>query len=238
MSVHRWDLAMERHGGTGEAMLWRLLRMGSAPYFVLGSSATRSLRLRIATPWDWRQHFSLGAVFMTEQRGGQPRVGWEAVVRDRATARGARAGRAHRGAVEPWPLRRAARSKGVPGHPASSRPRVLRAAVTPVAPLPSGDGFDPAAVAPPLHVPEISAGPVVLRPFRMSDLDLVRRGRRGSRHRRRLVGAPRRQRHRGARLHRTPAPARRTGRRLLVRPRLAPPSRGEASGPSGCGSAR
>jgi hypothetical protein len=85
MSVHRWELAMDRHGGTGEAMLWRLLRMGSAPYFVLGSSATRSLRLRIATPWDWRQHFTLGAVFMTEQRGGQPRVGWEAVVRDRAT---------------------------------------------------------------------------------------------------------------------------------------------------------
>ncbi len=85
VSVHRWDSAMERHGGTGEAMLWRLLRMGSAPYFVLGSSATRSLRLRIATPWDWRSHFSLGAVFMTAQRGGQPRVGWEAVVRDRAT---------------------------------------------------------------------------------------------------------------------------------------------------------
>ena len=85
MSVRRWELAMDRNGGTGETMLWRLLRMGSAPYFVLGSSATRSLRLRIATPWDWRQHFSLGAVFMTAQRGGQPRVGWEAVVRNRAT---------------------------------------------------------------------------------------------------------------------------------------------------------
>jgi hypothetical protein len=85
VSVRRWEMAMDRHGGTGEAMLWRLLRMGSAPYFVLGSSATRSLRLRIATPWDWRQHYSLGAVSMTAQRGGQPRVGWEAVVRDRAT---------------------------------------------------------------------------------------------------------------------------------------------------------
>ena len=85
VSARRWDSAMERHGRTGEAMLWRLLRMGSAPYFVLGSSATRSLRLRIATPWDWRLHFSLSAVFMTAQRGGQPRVGWEAVVRDRAT---------------------------------------------------------------------------------------------------------------------------------------------------------
>ena len=38
------------------------LRIGSAPYFVLGSSAERSLRLRIATSWDWRQHFQLGSI--------------------------------------------------------------------------------------------------------------------------------------------------------------------------------
>ena len=79
VSVHRWHQAMDERGGRGEAMLWRLLRMGSAPYFVLGSSATRSLRLRIATPWDWREHFVLGSVDLTEQRGGQPRVGWRAL---------------------------------------------------------------------------------------------------------------------------------------------------------------
>ena len=45
--------------------------------------------------------------------------------------------------------------------------------MTPVPPHASEDGFDPAAVAPPLHVPDLSAGPVVLRPFQMSDLDLV-----------------------------------------------------------------
>jgi ribosomal-protein-alanine N-acetyltransferase len=45
--------------------------------------------------------------------------------------------------------------------------------VTPVAPHAPEDGFDPAAVAPPLEVPVLSDGPVVLRPFRMSDLDLV-----------------------------------------------------------------
>jgi hypothetical protein len=86
VSVHRWQHAMDERGGRGEAMLWRLLRMGSAPYFVLGSSATRSLRLRIATPWDWREHFVLGSVDLTEQRGGQPRVGWHAAVRDRSTS--------------------------------------------------------------------------------------------------------------------------------------------------------
>jgi hypothetical protein len=84
-SVRRWDAAMGVGGGTGEAMLWRLLRIGSAPYFVLGSSAARSLRLRIATSWDWRQQFQLISVSMEAQAGGQPRVGWEAVVRDRVS---------------------------------------------------------------------------------------------------------------------------------------------------------
>jgi hypothetical protein len=85
-SVRRWEAAMERGGGTGEAMLWRLLRIGSAPYFVLGSSAERSLRLRIATSWDWRQHYQLASISLEPQRGGQPRVGWHAVVRDRTSA--------------------------------------------------------------------------------------------------------------------------------------------------------
>jgi hypothetical protein len=84
-STRRWEAAMDDRGGTGEAMLWRLLRIGSAPYFVLGSSAERSLRLRIATSWDWRQQFQLIAITMEGQTGGQPRVGWQAVVRDRAS---------------------------------------------------------------------------------------------------------------------------------------------------------
>jgi hypothetical protein len=85
-SVRRWEAAMDGGGGTGEAMMWRLLRIGSAPYFVLGSSAERSLRLRIATSWDWRQHFQVGSISLEPQRGGQPRVGWHAVVRDRASS--------------------------------------------------------------------------------------------------------------------------------------------------------
>ncbi len=84
-SVRRWEAAMDVGGGAGEAMVWRLLRIGSAPYFVLGSAAARSLRLRIATSWDWRQQYQLGSVAMEPQAGGQPRVGWEAVVRDRAS---------------------------------------------------------------------------------------------------------------------------------------------------------
>jgi hypothetical protein len=84
-SVRRWETAMDKGGGTGEAILWRLLRIGSAPYFVLGSAAERSLRLRIATSWDWRQQYQLRSLRMEAQHGGQPRVGWQALVRERSS---------------------------------------------------------------------------------------------------------------------------------------------------------
>jgi hypothetical protein len=84
-SVARWLAALSAGPNAGEAMLWRLLRMGSAPYFVLGSSAAGSLRLRIATPWDWRQLFRLVRLEVFPQEGGQPRVGWQATVRERSS---------------------------------------------------------------------------------------------------------------------------------------------------------
>lgn len=63
-----------------ESLVWRMLRIGSAPYFVLGASAADSIRLRVATPWDWRADYRLKAFEVTAQEGGQPRVGWTAVV--------------------------------------------------------------------------------------------------------------------------------------------------------------
>lgn len=68
-----------------EALYWRLLRMGSAPYFVLGASSAAPLRLRVATPWDWRLQFKLRSFDLAAQPGGQPRVGWRAVVEERHT---------------------------------------------------------------------------------------------------------------------------------------------------------
>jgi hypothetical protein len=85
LSVARWHAALSAGANAGEAMLWRLLRMGSAPYFVLGSSAARSLRLRIATPWDWKQLFRLVRLEVFPQDAGQPRVGWLATVRERSS---------------------------------------------------------------------------------------------------------------------------------------------------------
>jgi hypothetical protein len=61
-----------------EEMLWRILRLNSAPYFILGQSAQVPLRLRIATPWDWRQNFQLLGLEIQPLPGGQPLVGWEA----------------------------------------------------------------------------------------------------------------------------------------------------------------
>ena len=68
-----------------EAVLWRLLRIGSVPYFVLGASAGGSMRLRIDTPWDWRREFRLERFSVEAQPGGQPRVGWTGVCEVRAS---------------------------------------------------------------------------------------------------------------------------------------------------------
>ncbi len=65
-----------------EAMLWRLLRISSAPYFILGSSADRTLRVRVTTPWDWRRRFEFRDFECWGDDAGQPRVGWKATVRD------------------------------------------------------------------------------------------------------------------------------------------------------------
>jgi hypothetical protein len=61
-----------------ETVLWRLLRIGSAPYFILGSSRRGSMRLRIDTPWDWRESFRLASLEISSQEGGQPLVAWSA----------------------------------------------------------------------------------------------------------------------------------------------------------------
>lgn len=69
-----------------EAMLWRLLRIGATPYFVLGASRASPLRLRIATAWDWRQQFELRSFDIAPGAGGQPLVHWHAAVRDKTSA--------------------------------------------------------------------------------------------------------------------------------------------------------
>lgn len=86
-SAARWRHHLDTTGTAVETMLWRLLRIGSAPYFVLGHDrrSDRPARYRIADPWDWRRHFELLRFAVTPADAGQPRVDWSAVYRRRAT---------------------------------------------------------------------------------------------------------------------------------------------------------
>jgi len=81
-SADRWREALDR-SASAERLLWRLLRIGSAPYFVLGTDRAASLRLRIQTPWDWRQAYRLEAFDIDTQASDQPVVSWRATIEAR-----------------------------------------------------------------------------------------------------------------------------------------------------------
>lgn len=82
-SAERWRKSL----GTArerEAMLWRLLRLQAAPYFVLGATTSGDpLRYRVGTPWDFRTRFDLKAFDAWPDSVGQPMVRWRAEVTDR-----------------------------------------------------------------------------------------------------------------------------------------------------------
>lgn len=60
-----------------ELVLWRMLRISEAPYFVLGKSKQgKDLSYRVGTPWDWRQRFDLKYLDITARQAGQPVVDW------------------------------------------------------------------------------------------------------------------------------------------------------------------
>ena len=81
-SAERWVSALP---GVADqrAMLWRLLRIGAAPYFILGSARGRTLRLRVGTPWDWHRAYELRSFEIVGDGSGQPRVSWSAEIRHR-----------------------------------------------------------------------------------------------------------------------------------------------------------
>jgi hypothetical protein len=83
-SAERWQRRLDTPSRR-EEMLWRLLRLNPAPYFVLGSASAGALRLRIATPWDWRQDYRMESFEVWPMEAGQPKVGWRAVVHNKGT---------------------------------------------------------------------------------------------------------------------------------------------------------
>lgn len=82
-SAARWRSRLDLPA-VREQMLWRLLRLETSPYFVLGTTKGGSaIRYRVGTPWDWRQQFRLRSFEVRAVVAGQPLVSWLAVVEDR-----------------------------------------------------------------------------------------------------------------------------------------------------------
>jgi hypothetical protein len=83
-SADRWAATLGERAER-ERLLWRLLRIGGAPYFVLGASTATApaMRLRIDTAWDWQQRYRLKAFEVWPEPAGQAVVRWQASVADR-----------------------------------------------------------------------------------------------------------------------------------------------------------
>ncbi len=85
-SNRRWEGEL-RTKGAREQMVWRLLRLQSAPYFVLGESAEgHPLAYRVGTPWDLRSRYDfVGLDHWADRDRGQPVVGWRARFKEKAS---------------------------------------------------------------------------------------------------------------------------------------------------------
>ena len=79
-SAERWRASLNS-ASAREAMVWRLLRLQAAPYFVLGATTNdEPLRYRVGTPWDFRNRFEVRAFDAWPDPAGQPMVRWRAEV--------------------------------------------------------------------------------------------------------------------------------------------------------------
>ena len=81
-SAERWQEAL-REPAQQERVLWRLLRIYSSTYYILGIDRRRTMRLRVMTPWEWRQAFEFRSLRVAPDGRGQPRVNWTARYRER-----------------------------------------------------------------------------------------------------------------------------------------------------------
>jgi hypothetical protein len=87
-SAERWAANVSA-AAAAERVVWRLLRIGNAPYFVLGADPRRPLRLRVASPWDWRRAYQLLHLDIQAAEAGQPQVDWVIHYRCREDGRAA-----------------------------------------------------------------------------------------------------------------------------------------------------
>jgi hypothetical protein len=81
-SADRWRRAMTSPRAQLR-LLWRMLRVSNAAYFVLGTDRGSHVRLRVASTWDWNHRYALRSMSVEPRAAGQPEVWWCAEVRDR-----------------------------------------------------------------------------------------------------------------------------------------------------------
>ena len=86
-SAQRWVAALGDTAQTKEELLWRLLRLQPAPYFVLGTSGKTPVRYRIDTPWDFRQRYEFRSFHIEPEKAGQARVRWQAQLNEKTTGK-------------------------------------------------------------------------------------------------------------------------------------------------------
>ncbi len=65
-----------------ERFFWRIMRIHSAPYFMLGNQRSGSVHLRVLTPWDFRRRFDFRGLEIMPEVRGQAQVRWRALVTD------------------------------------------------------------------------------------------------------------------------------------------------------------
>jgi hypothetical protein len=87
-SARRWRQSMSSRSAA-EATVWRLLRLESAPYYVLGESAEgHPIAHRVVTPGDLRRsHRFRGLDVWPAEGRGQPIVEWQATFTDQSSGR-------------------------------------------------------------------------------------------------------------------------------------------------------
>lgn len=89
VSAKRWQDSMGTTSSEREEMLWSLLRLHAAPYFILGvDSGKHPMRYRVDTPWDFRQRYIFESFDVYPDTDmGQPTVRWKANLIDRSLSR-------------------------------------------------------------------------------------------------------------------------------------------------------
>ncbi len=121
-SAKRWAHNASR-ARAQERLVWRLLRMGNASYYVLGADPHRPLRLRVASPWDWRQAYQLVSLDIRPAEAGQPQVDWTVTYRARCGTSRLRSIVSEAG-TPPLPVAAAGQSE--PLVPGAGQPRTVR----------------------------------------------------------------------------------------------------------------